>query len=86
VHVCTCLDAAALGKMLSLCAYHPSALLKTSSALMGCSVEKSCKLDVMRYAGFEMITLLRVSVLTAFWEWHCCDFAVQTCQILASNP
>lgn len=63
--VCICAhtcDVAALGKMLSLCAYHPSALLKTSSALMGCSVEKECKLDVMRYAGFEMITLLRVSV------------------------
>jgi len=53
--------AAVLGKMLVLCAYHPSALLKTTSALMGLSVEKECKLDVMRFAGFELITLLRVS-------------------------
>ncbi|KAF5842125.1 hypothetical protein DUNSADRAFT_9084 [Dunaliella salina] len=50
-----------LGKMLPLCSYHPSALLKTTSTLMGCSVEKECKLDIMRYAGFELIQLLRNS-------------------------
>jgi hypothetical protein len=69
--------------MLSLCSYHPSALLKATAALLGCSVEKECKLDIMRYAGYEMITLLRVRAMqesVRCGHWCClsetsCDFS-----------
>ena len=58
---------AALSKLLTLCAFHPGgSLLRTTCALLGCTVEKESKLEVMRCAGKELVTLLQVCEMSGY--------------------
>lgn len=50
-----------LGLMLTYCAYHQGCMRKATSALMGISVEKECKVPVVLNAGKQLVKLMQSS-------------------------